>query len=392
MASEVNTTRDAAAAVSGGAEDRQAARAARKAERVARKQQLMEQRRLQRQQEAAERATAKRREHEALTARAYGHYLDVRAWARQAAAMSGRTLGPLSVAEQEMIAALTPFWDASPEVIGNLRLATGPITGVRPADYDNPSRDLTLGLKYAVGERRRHAGAELFVEESPMLGGFGVEWHRQRYNEDTVRFFKAMIALQDGGVLADCRACDNRRLVWEIGGGWGGFAFQFKTICPNVTYLITGIPELIVVSAVYLMTAFPEARFRFYDPSARATLWTNWEEADFVFGIEGAIADLHAPPVHATLDLMSLRSMTEARVAQHVQRAYELESRYFFSQLPGPCFPEPIPAAWQTIERWYWLHQIPPPLDASAFLVEDFHKAPTIDDYAQVVGWRRIRT
>jgi hypothetical protein len=364
-------------------------RAARKAQRQAAKRRLTEQRQLQRQQEAEAKRDAKRRERGALIARAYDNYCLVRDWARRVS--SAENVGfPLTPSEQRIAAALAPLWDASPEAISTLRRWTEPITGVRPADYDNPSRDLALGLKYAVATLRRHAGVELFVQELPLLGGFGVEWHRQYYNADTVRYFKALVALQDGGVLGDCRG-ERRRLVWEIGGGWGGLAFQFKTVCPNVTYLITGMPELLLVSAVYLMTAFPAARCRFYGESSDNGLWHEWEQVDFVFAPDCTAADLHPPALDMMLDVMVLDSTSSERLALYVDRAADLGARYFFSQLPGPCFPEAIPRVWRAIERRFWLHQVPPPLDASAFFVEDLNQAPVIDDYAQAIGWRRLR-
>ena len=63
------------------------------------------------------------------------------------------------------------------------------------------------------------------------------------HSEDTIKFALAATALQDGAVFTAFRAAARRRVVWEIGGGWGGFAYHFKTLCPNVTYLITGSPS-----------------------------------------------------------------------------------------------------------------------------------------------------
>ena len=174
-----------------------------------------------------------------------------------------------------------------------------------------------------------------------------------------------------------------------MGGGWGGFAFQFKTLCPNVTYVITGLPECLLVSAVYLMTAFPDARCRLHRTGS--DIAGDWEQADFIFAPEDALDELNLPRVDAMLDVMALRHMSEARVSRHVERGFDLGARYVFSQLPGPCFPDPLPAVWRAIERRYWLHQVPPRLEATAFLVDDFQSAPHIDDYAQAVGWRRIR-
>src|SRR5439155_23712606 len=122
---------------------------------------------------------------------------------------------------------------------------------------------------------RRQGGEELFLQESPLLGGFGFKRQHGLYNEDTIRYFKALTALHDGAVLDEFRGNTERRVAWEIGGGWGGFAFQFKTLCRNVTYLITGVPETLLVSAVYLMTAFPNARFQFYPACTERDPWSD---------------------------------------------------------------------------------------------------------------------
>ena len=49
----------------------------------------------------------------------------------------------------------------------------------------------------------------------------------------------------------------------EIGAGWGGFAYQFKTLFPKTTYVVVDFPELFLFSASYLVTVFPEAKVRF---------------------------------------------------------------------------------------------------------------------------------
>jgi hypothetical protein len=372
------------------AEARHDERAARKAERIAAKRQREVERARNREQAATQRAAERREQEAAVAARAWEHYLRVREWARAASRdANGGAAGALTAHEQQMVAALAHLWDASPDVIATLRRSCGPITGVTAEEYDEPARELALRLKYQVGFVRRHVGADLFVQESPLLGGFGVEWHRQRYNEDTVRYFKGLAALSDAAVLPEFRG-QSRRVVWEVGGGWGGFAFQFKTVCPNVTYLITGIPEQLLVSAVYLMTAFPEARTRFYDASTSTGLWNDWQEVDFIFAPESVVATVDAPRLDAALDLMALRHMTADRASLHVRRAFELGARYVFSQMPGPCFPEQLPPAWQAVERFYWPHIVPPRLETAAFAVDDFDSAPVIDDYAHLVGWRRV--
>ena len=100
-----------------------------------------------------------------------------------------------------------------------------------------------------------------------------------------------LIALEKGAVLQEFRGNAERRLVWEIGAGWGGFPYQFKSLCPNVTYVISDFPELFLFSATYLMTAFPGAKVAFWgeepldrllerggnstSSSCRTTRWTR---------------------------------------------------------------------------------------------------------------------
>jgi hypothetical protein len=319
---------------------------------------------------------------------AYAHYLKVRDWLRSVPSSSG--VG-LSHAEQQMVAQLAHLWNATPEAIATLRQWCEPMTGVGAADYveTSPDSDLFTRLKRDVSFLRRQGGEQLFVQESPLLGGFGFSRQHGLYNEDTIRYFKALTALHDAGVLDEFRRHGERRLVWEIGGGWGGFAFQFKTLRRNVTYLITGIPETLLVSAVYLMTAFPDARFRLHRGTDRDP-WSDWQQIDFILMPESELPSLNRPHVDLVVDLMALRRMTSSRIECHVQRAFDFGARYFYSLEPGQIFPAEPPPAWRAIETLYWPHPIPPRLDASVFEISAGH-APQVNDYAHLIGWRRIR-
>jgi len=352
---------------------REAARVAQREEAIATKQQ----------------AEARRAVGDSAPRAAYAHYLKVRDWLRSFPSSTGVDL---SHTEQHTIAQLAHLWDASPETIATLRQWCEPITGVRAADYieTSPDSELFTRLKRDVSFLRRQGGEELFVQESPLLGGFGFKRQHGLYNEDTIRYFKALTALQEGAVLDQFRSDTERRLVWDLGGGWGGFAFQFKTLRRNVTYLMTGTPETLLVSAVYLMTAFPDARFRLYRGCTDRDAWSDWQQIDFILAPESELRSLKPPRVDLVVDLMALRSMTGNRVEFHVQRAFEFGARYFYSLEPGPIFPAEPPPVWRALETLYWPHPIPPRLDASVFDVSA-GEAPHVDDYAHLIGWRRIR-
>jgi hypothetical protein len=367
-------------------------RIARRAELRALKQRAQAEREHRKQQENARRE-AERRARAAFDAQAYENYRCVRDWARRLRGADDAAALQLTEAEQQTLTALAPLWDAAPETIANLRHCAEAVSGVRASDYESRSTDLAPRLKREVGFLRKQVGPELFVHEPSALGGFGFSEQGALYNEDTVKFFNVLVALQDAAVLPEYRAATRRRLVWEIGGGWGGFAYQFKCVCPNVTYLITGTPDLFLLSAVYLMTVFPNARCRFYGASSE-DLWRDWEDVDFVFAPEGVLRTLQPPRLDLTLDLMALRTMGR-RACSHVQRAFDLGSRFFYTLLPPNAAAEPTAehsCVMKAIDRFYWPHPVPPRRDpkmlAAAASQADALPEPA---FGHLVGWRRIR-
>ena len=344
--------------------------------------------RAQKRLQQEERRQAERRAREAFEARAYDHYLAVRDWAQRM--RNAADLSPVSLTrhEEEALAALSPLWRAEPATITALRRHAEPISGVRTSDYDSREAPLASLLKRNIGFLRKQVGSDLLVHEPRELGGFGFNEQGALYNEDTARYFSTLVALQDAAVLPAFRGNDEnsaRRLVWEIGGGWGGFAYQFKRVCPNVTYLITGPPDLFLLSAVYLMSLFPDARCRFYDSASADSLWDEWEDVDFVFVPEGALDRLLPPPrLDLTLDLMALETLGPRRACEHARRSFEFGSRFFYTQSPwGAAEPS---AAEQAIDRFYWPHPIPPRRDPK--LAAAGQPEPTL---AHLVGWRRLR-
>jgi len=344
------------------------AAAHRRAERVARK---AERRAAKQWAEAARAASA------TAAGRAYAHYLEVRSWARR---VSEGTAVSLTPAEEQLLSTLRPLWDATPDVVAKLRHWCEPISGIHPVEYELSSSALGKRLRRDLKRLFMEGGRELFVPEPPVLGGFGYKAQGGRYNADTLKYFHVLVALHDGAVLGGLRT-GGRRLVWEPGGGWGGFAYQLKRVCPDVTYLITGLPDVFLISAVYLQTVWPEARCRFYDPSSPGDVWRKWDEADFIFAPESVLPDLRPPQLDLAVDVLALRQMTPTRVEAHVRWAFDRGCRYFYSLHPGSCPPKALPPVWKAIDHLYWLHPVAPRVEV----------AKTDVDYSHVVGWKRLR-
>lgn len=365
---------------------RKAALLARRAEmRAAKEREWTE--RVKREAEARARIDAERLNTAAFAKLAYCRYLDVREWAQRACDTVDRLRG-LTDSERQQLSALAVVWDLQLEAVAALRRLCVLAGGAEPADYDVEESELKGRLRRALAFLIRQFGTGLFVPEPPVLGGFGFKSRYGRYNADSVRFFSACAALEDGGVLGEFRET-GRRLVWEIGGGWGGFAYQFKTLFPDVTYIITAFPELLVLSAVYLQGVFPAARFRLFDNSAPADVWRDWEQVDFILLPECALETLRPPRADLVLDLMTMRAMSARRIDMYVRRAFEIGARYLYSMLPAPPASEELAAVWGAIERFYWLHPVPPRGGGPGPVLP----GSSDDDagYAHAIGWRRIR-
>ena len=298
--------------------------------------------------------------------------------------------------------------DASPLVIERLREHTFHITGVKTYDYRQPSAEARRRFAAKLHALAALEGDELLVPERPELGGFGYELDGGLYNLDTLKFFECLIALQRAGVLGALR--ERPSVVWEIGAGWGGFAYQFKTLCPQATYLIVDLPELFLFSAVYLMTLFPGARVRFWEGQSHSELLSSLDEVDFVFIPAAALDSMRPPRLDLTINMVSFQEMTTAQVDSYVERAHELNCPYLYSlnRDRSPHNPE-LSSVKERIARRFWLHTIPvldvpyqrpldhPPFDGRLgrgvqLIRKRLRGGPSAEDYEHVMGWRRAET
>ncbi len=367
-------------------EERDRARIDGRAQRDEVKRRSDEAREARRRQLAGRREDARRAYERSIDA-AYASYQRVRDWAARLRQADDGTSELVSDAERRMATALAPLWHADRATVATLRRWCDPLNGApSPQAADIPD-DVVDRLRRQVTILRKQERADFIVPDVATLGACSVMVSDELHSEDSIKFALAATALQDGAVFTAFRAASYRRVVWEIGGGWGGFARHFKALCPNVTYVITGRPERLLVSAVYLMAAFPDANCRLHLESAGEDTWSDWEQVDFVFAVDGTGDTLRPPRVDLTIDLGELMLMTPSRVSMHVERAYEWGSTYFYSLLPAPAVTGPA-SPWPVIERWYWPQPIPQRTERSTVYTRIIDSTR---DVAHLVGWRRMR-
>jgi putative sugar O-methyltransferase len=218
--------------------------------------------------------------------------------------------------------------DAHPLVVAKLRRHCYHITGLRAYDYRSHKASTRLARRKK--DLERVGGRELLIPEPELLGGFGFQLDGGLYNLDTLKYSEALIALQRGAVLDDIRSPGRSPVIWEIGSGWGGFAYQLKTVCPEATILLSDFPELFLFSATYLMTAFPSAHVLF-EGSSDDPGPGRWTDFDFVF-VSNARTDAIRPPrLDLTVNMVSFQEMTTDQAESYVSHAAEVGCPVIYS-------------------------------------------------------------
>lgn len=212
--------------------------------------------------------------------------------------------------------------DASPLAIERLRHHCYHITGLHDYSY----RPHHAHQAKAFAEKLRMLSAEdrsgLFVSEAEALGGYGHVIKGKRVNLDTLKFYECLIALDRGGALERFRNGGKRKVVVEIGSGWGGFAYQFKTLFPDAVYVLVDLPPVFLFSATYLTTLFPEARIRFFEPADPAAVSGGAGREDFVFVPHWAFGRMRfVRPPDLLINMVSFQEMTSEQVDVYASAA-----------------------------------------------------------------------
>jgi hypothetical protein len=247
----------------------------------------------------------------------------------QSAAAAGDEAGPSEYWAEEL-ENIDYMIDASPLIVRKLRHHAFHVTGIRPYDYrvkDDNRREMFEARLRAL--RELDPASSLLVPESPALGGFGYEIDGRLFNVDTLKFYEVLIGMDRGGVLAPLREID-RPVVCEIGAGWAGFAYQFRTLFPRVRYLIIDLPELFLFSGTYLGTVFPEAKLAFCGTADTPTL-ADARDADVVFVPKSLAGQVASLALDLTVNMVSFQEMTDAQVRAYAAMAADARCPVVYS-------------------------------------------------------------
>ncbi len=244
--------------------------------------------------------------------------------------------------------------DASPAVIATLRRHAHRVGGASPDAYESGDAAARYRHERKFAALERAGGNGLLAYEPPRLGGFGFEIGSGLVNIDTLRFSEAMIALERAELL---REIATEGVVVEIGGGWGGLAYQLKSRFPGVTYVIVDRPERFLLSAVYLLSMFPDARPVFWHGSATDS--GQLEGADFVFVPEAEAASVPLERVDLVASVASFETLPAASIDRHLDWLSAAGTPSLYSLNRDRSADNPgLPSLRRLLERDYWLYEV----------------------------------
>lgn len=231
---------------------------------------------------------------------------------------------------KEELAGFDYMFDAGPLLIAKLREHAYHLTGLRSYEYREHHTDQASRFASKLRRLKEVDSGNLFVPEAPQLGGFGHRLGGQMVNLDTLRFYECLIALDRAGVISQLRGQGRHRIL-EIGAGWGGFAYQLKTLFPNTTYIIVDLPPTLLFSATYLKATFPDARMKFYGEQPDEELFDELDQTDFIYLPAHAFARARVPPVDVAANLASFQEMTTEQVTGYVEQLADSGCRQLYS-------------------------------------------------------------
>lgn len=228
---------------------------------------------------------------------------------------------------KEEMRGLEYMLEASPLIVKNLRHHCHHVTGVKEYEYRSHHRNRVPLFEKKLADLKKQDKWNLLVPEDKALGGFGFEIGEEFYNADTLKYYECMLAMKKGGAIEEF-ADNKKKVVVEIGGGWGGLACQFKKIFPNAVYVTVDLPLSIIFSITYLRTVFPSAKIFISDGREKKF---NANDYDFAFFPYYLWNELDFARPNLVINTVGFQEMSTAQISNYAQKTKEWGCPYIYS-------------------------------------------------------------
>ncbi len=232
---------------------------------------------------------------------------------------------------QQELAGFAYMLDASPLIVDTIRHHSYHLTGLYEYFYRKHHVFKAKPYKEKLDLLKALDRSNLRVSEARELGGFGYEFDGELYNMDTLKFYEVLIGMDQTTCLEKFKkGGDTKGVVLEIGSGWGGFAYQFKTLFPNTSYVLVDFPQVLLFASVYLQTLFPKAKVYLGDGSPESYA-VNFADYDFVFIPHYAWKSVKPQRVDLAVNMASFQEMTDAQVRSYSHTLADWKTPFLYS-------------------------------------------------------------
>ena len=207
-------------------------------------------------------------------------------------------------------------------------------TGLTPYVYLS-DRNEEFRLLSGIDQLCRDLPIEYVINEP--IGNTAFEYNDgRRLTWDTVRRQRIIWSLYHAGALtAPSSAPQNRRIILEIGAGYGGLAYHLSRIVGDTTYIIVDLPESLLFSSSYLSLHAPDKKLFLYDPDDQPNKpLVELLRGDYDFILLpnyrlSLIADLHTDLV---INIASMQEMRTDQVAAYLDFIQSTKPTAFYSR------------------------------------------------------------
>ncbi len=150
--------------------------------------------------------------------------------------------------------------------------------------------------------------------------GYYIDGKFIRTGAETFHYFAARIS----GLLKDVRG---RKMVAEIGGGYGGMAYFLLRDNADVTYADFDLPENMALTSYYLLNSFPKKKALLYGEGKLDA--RSLAENEIIIMPNFEFAELPSGAADLVYNSYSLAEMSRGTIDHYVSETARISKRYF---------------------------------------------------------------
>lgn len=210
--------------------------------------------------------------------------------------------------------------DLPPEHLEGIRLHTHWLDGDHPILYDCHYSGFGEASFWRHWSRLTEALPAEYVIEEPQQGFGYVHPTGKMVSRNTIRFQRVIRTFVDVGILPLATGGSERPTVLEIGAGYGGLGHHLAGLPEAPRYVIVDLPEVLLISAVYLTLTNPDKTIHLYAPGEfdREVPSEVWGSSDFLLVPNYRLESLADAAFDLAINMVSFQEMRTEQVETYL--------------------------------------------------------------------------